>query len=82
MWADRVVAHDEAMYTNYDFTRALVADHQQQLHDNARLHRLAVLGRRARRARTESAADQVVSTVHRLPVQVARTPDGETRIAS
>jgi len=70
------------MYQNYDFTRALVVDRQQQLHDSARLHRLAVLGRRARRARTETAAAQVVSTVHQLPVRVARTDDGETRAAS
>jgi len=78
----RVVAHDEFMFTNYDFTRALVIDHQHALHESARLHRLAVLGRRARRTQATTAADQLVSTVHHLPVRSARMDDGETRAAS
>jgi hypothetical protein len=73
------VAHDEIMFSNYDFTRALVIDRQQRLHDEARRHRLA-FGRRAMRAQATNAADQV-STVYHLPVRGWRT-DGETRAAS
>ena len=82
MWPHRVVAHDGAMFSNYDFTRALVVDHQQQLHHDARQHRLAVLGRRAKRDQAKTAADQVVCSVHQMPQRVARANDGETRIAS
>ena len=82
MWPHRVVAHDDFMYTNYELTRALVIDHQQRLHENARQHRLAVLARRAQRAEAKTAADQAVSRVHHLPARVVRTDDGETRAAS
>lgn len=77
----RVAAHHEVMYTNYDFTRALVIDRQRELREHARPHHLAALGRRARRAHANPAAEPVVSTLHYLPTPV-RPDDRETRAAS
>jgi hypothetical protein len=86
MWPHRVVAHDDFMFTDYEFSRGLVIDRQQQLRETARQHRLAGLGRRAQRAEAKAnakaAADQADSRVHYLPARVWRTGDGETRAAS
>lgn len=82
MWRHRVVAHDDVMFTSYDFSRTLVTDRQHRLLETARQHRLATFGRRVHRADNEIAADQAVSTVHYLPARVVRTDDGETRAAS
>ena len=82
MWPPRVGAHDDVMFTNYDFSRGLAGDRQHRLLENARQHRLAVFGRRAQRAEAEAAADLAVSSVHYLPTPVVRTGDGETRAAS
>jgi len=82
----RVVAHDDVMFTDYEFSRGLVLDRQQQLRETARQHRLAGLGRRAQRAEAKAnakaAADQAVSSVRYLPARAWRTDGGETRAAS
>jgi hypothetical protein len=51
------------MYSNYDFTRALVIDHQQQLHESAHVPHVGFFARRARRARarTEGGETRVAS---------------------
>lgn len=82
MCPHRVVAHDDVMYGNYELTRALVIDHQQQMHESARQHRLAVLARRAQRGLARTAPDQGRSTVHYLPTRELRMNDGVTRAAS
>jgi hypothetical protein len=78
----RVVAHDEDMYTNHEFTKALVVDHQQRLGESARLHRLAVLARRARREPVDPTTGRGASKVHYLPTRVVQIEHGETRAAS
>ncbi|MET0908692.1 MAG: hypothetical protein ABWZ99_04415 [Ilumatobacteraceae bacterium] len=69
------------MYSNYDFTRALVSDHQYGLHESARRHRLAAFGR-ARRSQPETSVAEILADVHYLPAQDRRSGDGRTRAAS
>jgi len=59
MWRDRVEAHPRSMTTSYSYemTRALVAERQGTLRNEARQHRLGRLTRRSRRGRPAPGAN-------------------------
>lgn len=54
----RVAAHPEGMFTTYEITQALVADHQSRLRREATLDRLVRHARRARRSSPEARPTQ------------------------
>ena len=53
MCPGRVEAHADTMFSSYDITRALVADHQSALRQEARQLRWGRFARRARSARVD-----------------------------
>lgn len=53
MSADRVEAHDGPMFTSYEMTKALVAERQGTLRQEARVRRLTRRERTARRSQAQ-----------------------------
>jgi hypothetical protein len=81
MWPDRVEAHDDLMFTNYETAKAMVTDHQQQLQDEAGRRRLIRFARRIRRAAGTEHQD-VNAVVHHLPTRARVPVPPEERAAS
>lgn len=68
-------AHAGAMFSSYDITRALVADHQSTLRHEARQLRWGRFGRRARSARVDVATRPAPAPVA-TPVRPAPAAPG------
>jgi len=82
MCPQRVGAHAGAMFTNNDFTSALVADRQRQARRDAQKHRLARVSRGTRRSVAPALPEQPGGRVLHLPARVGWADPREERAAS
>jgi hypothetical protein len=82
MCRPRVGAHHEAMFNDYETTRALVNDRQRTLGREAAQHRLARSGRQARRRNVDVRSNRAGVVEPLLPPTTTAHTNAPRRLAA